>query len=160
MGQRADRVIGIRAEPRLFHWAVATGTLERPVLYASGTEVAPKAYGEAESLAWMRQRMLYILDTYTPAKMGVRFPEGNARGANTNSARTRCRVEGVVLEVAGFKNLGTITGPLSTFSKHLGSKISRDDLDSPDFRGIELLNFKNEYLREAILVAASLLPAV
>ncbi|MGA2648855.1 MAG: hypothetical protein ABSF15_29575 [Candidatus Sulfotelmatobacter sp.] len=159
MGQRTDRVIGIRAEPGAFHWAVTTGTLERPVLDASDTEAAPKAYGEAESLAWMRQRVLYILDTYTPSTLAVRFPEGNARGANTNSAKARCRVEGVVLEVAGSRNLKTVTGPLSTFSKHLGSKISRDDLESPDFRGIELLKFKSTYLREAILIAASLLPA-
>jgi hypothetical protein len=157
VGQK-NRVIGVRAEPSAFHWAIATGTLERPVLDASGTEVAPKAYGEAESLAWMRQRAIYILDTYPPNTMAVRFPEGNARGASTNSAKARCRVEGVMLEVAGSRNLKTVTGPLSTFSKHLGSKISRDELESRDFRGIELSEFKT-YLREAILIAASLLPA-
>jgi hypothetical protein len=159
MGQSRDRMVGVRAEPSAFHWAVTTGTLERPVLDASGTEVAPEAYGEAESLAWMRQRVMFILDTYAPKTVAVRFPEGNARGANTNSARARCRVEGVVLEVAGSRNLKTITGPLSTFSKHLGSKISRDDLASPDFRGVDLSRCKSSYLREAILIAASPLPA-
>ena len=157
MGQSSIRVVGIRAEPSAFHWAIAAGTLERPLLDASETETAPKAYDEAESLAWMRQRVLYILDTYKPGRMALRFPEGNARGANTNSAKARCRVEGVMLEAAGSKSIKTVTGPLSTFSKHLGTKISRDDLGSSDFRGIELSRFKT-YLQEAILIAVSLLP--
>ena len=148
--------LGVRAEPTAFHWAVATGTLQKPVLHASGTETAPKAYTEAESLAWIRQRVLYILDTYKPEKVAVRYPEGIAR-TNANSARARCRVEGVVLEAAGSRNLETVTGPRSTFSKQFG-KFSPEDLASDDLRGIHLSNFK-PWLQEAIFVAASLLPS-
>ncbi len=151
-------VLGIRAEPAAFHWAVATGTLERPVIQASGTEPAPKAYSEAESLAWTRQRVHYILDTYKPVRVGVRYPEGNAR-TNTNSARARCRVEGVALEAAGSRNLQIVTGPRSTFYKHFGAKLSEEDFVSDDFRGIDLSKFKKSSLQEAVLVAVSLLPA-
>src|ERR1700737_3315524 len=47
----------VRAEPAATHWAIVQGTLNRPILHASGTETAPHAYREGESLAWLRQRV-------------------------------------------------------------------------------------------------------
>src|SRR6266481_3827632 len=109
------RILGVRGEPAAIHWAVATGTSLRPVLHASGTENAPSSYDEGESLAWIRERALYIIDTYHPVKVAIRYAERNARGANKDSAKSRCRVEGVVLEAAATRNLETVTGALNTF---------------------------------------------
>lgn len=150
--------LGIRSEPAAIHWAILTGTKDRPVLHASGTENSPKGYSEGESLAWIRVRLLDILQTYKPTRVAVRYPEGNARGANTNSAKARCRVEGVVLEAMGSWNLEVITGPMSTFAKHLGGGYSKEDLDSDGFRGLDWSKLKSAWRQEAIVIAASLLP--
>lgn len=151
-------VLGVRAEPAAIHWAIVTGTMNRPILHAKGTESAPHAFTEGESLAWIRQKMLYIIDTFKPARVAVRYPEGNAKGANKKSAKARCRVEGVVLEAASWKNLDIVTGALNTFGKYSSSESPREDLASDGLRGLDWTKYKDTKLREAILVAASLLP--
>jgi hypothetical protein len=152
-------ILGLRAEPRAFHWAVVTGTLDSPVLEGSGTETAPHAYSEAESLAWTRQKVDHIIDTYKPTTVAVRYPERIARGANKDSAKSRCRVEGVLVEVSSTKNRAVVTGALNTFGKHSGSNSPKDDLASEDLRGLDWSKHKDKAAREAILVAASLLPS-
>lgn len=153
------RILGVRGEPRAIHWAVVTGTLNQPILHASGTETAPEPYGEGESLAWIRQKVIYIIDLYMPIKLAVRYPERNAMGAKKDSAKSRCRVEGVVLEAASFKNLGIVTGALNTFASLSGSDSPKKDLELGNLRGLDWSKYRDTKLREAILVAASLLPA-
>jgi hypothetical protein len=120
--------LGVRAEIATINWAVVTGTVKRPVLHASATETAPNAYSEAESLAWIRQQVLHIIETYGPGRMGVRYSERNARGANKDSAKSRCRVEGVVLEAGSSRNLDIVVGALNTFAKHSGSHSTKEEL--------------------------------
>lgn len=151
------RVLGVRAEPTVIHWAVVSGTPQAPVLEASGTETAPTAYNEGETLAWIRDRTLHIIRTYKPLKTAVRFPERNARGANRDSAKSRCRMEGVVLEASSSSGLEVVTGTLATFGKHSGTKSSKEDLTQRNLRGLDWSRH-NERVREAILVAASILP--
>jgi hypothetical protein len=79
-------VMGVRAEPAAFHWAVVSGTSHTPVLEDSNIEAAPAAFTERESLAWIRDRFLRIVENYHPMKVAVRFPEGNARGSGKDSA--------------------------------------------------------------------------
>jgi Holliday junction resolvasome RuvABC endonuclease subunit len=150
-------VLGVRAEPNAIHWAVVTGTSKRPVLHAHGTETVPQACKEGESLAWIRQKVVYIIETFTPAKVAVRYPERTAQGANKDSAKARCRVEGVVVEAAGSKNLEIVTGAMNTFGKHCESESPKEDLASEGLRGLDWSDYKKE-LREAIYVAFSLLP--
>lgn len=152
------RAFGIRAEPKRINWAVLEGKKERPHLHASGKETAPAAFDEAESLGWFRKRVIFILEQYNPTKVAIRHPERNSRGANTDAARARCRVEGVILEVANSKALEVVTGALNTVSKNLGSDSAKDYLESDEFRGLNWGNYAN-YLKEAILVAASVLPS-
>jgi hypothetical protein len=151
-------VLGIRAEPGAVHWAVVSGNHQQPILDASGSEHAPASYSEAESLAWIRNQVLRILDTYKPAKVAVRYPEPTALGSNKNSAKARCRVEGVVLEAASSRNIEVVTGAIKTFGKFAGSRSPKDDLDSAEFRKLDWSNYKDSKLREAIYVGASLLP--
>jgi len=155
--KRHDRSIGIRAEADGINWAVIEGSREDPVLHAHGSEKAPAAYNEAERLSWVRQRILHIITQYEPTGMAVRYPEHTALGANKDSARARCRVEGVVLEVAASKNLEVVTGTLNTISKNLGGKHSaKEYLATDDFRGLDWSNYKTN-LQEAIVVATSIL---
>jgi hypothetical protein len=149
------RILGIRAEPTAIHWAVVSGASNGPTLEASDTETAPNAFNEGEVLAWIRQKVLYIIDSYKPRGVAIRYPEGNAM-ASTNSAKARCRVEGVALEAAASKNLRTVTGVLNTFGKHLGTKSAKAELEADDLRGLDWSN-KGVKDREAILVAVSLL---
>jgi hypothetical protein len=150
-------ILGLRAEPEGFHWAVTTGTLQQPVLEGSGSETAPKSFTEGQALAWVRQKAAHVIEVYKPNAVAVRYPERIARGFNKDSAKSRCRIEGVLVEVSSAKNLHVITGALNTFGKHLGSKFPKEDLASKDLRGLDWSQYKDK-LREAILVAAALLP--
>jgi hypothetical protein len=104
--------------------------------------------------------MLYIIDHFKPGRVAVRYPEPRALGANKDSAKSRCRVEGVVLEACSSRNLEVVTGALTTISKNLGSKSgkAKEYLASDDLRGLDWSLLKNSKIREAILVAASVLP--
>jgi len=157
-GFAMEGISGVRAEPAAIHWAIVQGTLNRPILHAHGSEVAPNAYTEGESLVWIRKRLVYIIDTFKPMKVAVRYPERNAQGANKDSAKARCRVEGVVLEAAGSGNLPTVTGAMGTFGKYSESESPKEDLKSEDLRGLDWSKYRDSKLREAIFVAASLLP--
>jgi hypothetical protein len=128
------------------------------VLEASGSETAPETFSEAESLAWVRQKAAYIIDTYKPEAVAVRYPERVARGFNKDSAKSRCRVEGVLVELSGAKNKIVVTGALNTFGKHLGSRSPKDELSSEELRGLDWSQHKGK-VREGILVAVSLLPS-
>lgn len=150
--------LGIRAEPGAVHWAAVSGSHEQPILEAADTEHSPAAYSEAESLAWIRVRILHILDLYKPSKVAVRYPEPTAMGANKNSAKARCRVEGVVVEAAGSKNIDVVTGAMNTFGKFAGSRSPKDDLSCGDYRKLDWSKYKDSKIREAIYVGASLLP--
>ena len=151
-------VLGVRAEPAAVHWAVVSGTHEQPILDAADTEHSPAAYGEAESLAWIRVKIRHILETYKPSKVAVRYPEPTAKGANKNSAKARCRVEGVVLEAASAGNLEVVTGAMNTFGKFAGSRSPKEDLTSGEFRKLDWSKYKDSKIREAIYIGASLLP--
>ncbi|MGA2903767.1 MAG: hypothetical protein ABSD98_08045 [Candidatus Korobacteraceae bacterium] len=150
-------VLGVRSEPAAVHWAIVSGSPDDLILDAHGSEVAPGSYSEGESLAWIRQRVLHILDTYRPTKVGIKYPERNAMGANKDATKCRCRVEGVVLEVASTQNLVTVTGALGTFAKLIHSKSPATDLGADDLRGLDWSRFKDKKMREAIYVAASVL---
>jgi len=151
-------VLGVRAEPTAFHWAVVSGTSHTPVLEDSNVETAPTAYSSGESLAWIRDRFLQVIDSYRPAKVAVRFPEGNAMSTRTDAAKARCRVEGVVMEAAASRNIELVTGALNTFKKHSGSQSPKEDLAKQDLRGLDWSRYPDVKRREAILVAASVLP--
>ena len=72
-----EGILGVRAEPAAIHWAIVQGTLNRPILHAHGSEVAPNAYTEGESLVWIRKRLVYIIDTFKPMKVAVRYPHSS-----------------------------------------------------------------------------------
>jgi Holliday junction resolvasome RuvABC endonuclease subunit len=154
--KRHSRSVGVRAEAEGINWAVVDGSRDEPVLHAHGFEKAPAAYNEPEKLLWIHQRFLHILDQYHPLGVAVRYPENTALGANKDSARARCRIEGVVLEAAASRNLDVITGALKTISKNLGTKSAKDYLASDEFRGLDWSKYQPK-VQEAILVAASVL---
>jgi len=149
-------ILGIRAHPSGFHWAIVSGTLERPILEESGTESAPTVYTEPESLVWIREKLAEIIDRFKPTEVAVRFPEPTAMGANKNSAKSRCRVEGVVLEISATKRCPVVTGAFVTFGKYLGGS-PKAELKSNEFRGLDWSKQKDVNLREAIVVAVALL---
>jgi len=157
MNAGAKPILGIRAHPSGFHWAIVSGRLERPILEESGTESAPNAYTEAEGLVWIRERLAEIIDRFKPLKVAVRFPEPTAMGAKKNSAKSRCRVEGVVLEISTTKKCPIVTGAFVTFGKYLGAS-PKEEMKSKEFRGLDWSKHKDANLREAIVVATALLP--
>ena len=150
------KTIGFRAEPEQINWAAVEGTVESPILIAADSFSAPTHYSEAEALSCYRQKIVDLLEKYSPlTAVGVRYPEPFGSKAN-DSSRRRNRIEGVILEAANSLTIRVITGALVTISKRLGSKAAKHYLDGDDLRGLDWSKF-NKNLREAILTAASAL---
>src|SRR5438445_196275 len=114
-------VLGIRAEPAAINWAVVEGSSERPLLRAHDKSAAPVQFSEAESLAWLRLRVLDLLNQYAVQRVAVKYPEnfrgpGAGRRGVQESEQKRLRVEGVVLEAAHSHNKQVIPGAWATIS--------------------------------------------
>ncbi len=151
------KVIGFRAEPNALNWAVVEGTQHAAVLVAADTLKTPISYEEHACLGWLRDQVLHLYGQYSPQIAAVRYAESVMGKANQNSANRRCRVEGVVLEVAHSRGAKVSTGALTTISKNLGTKGAKRYLDEEEFRDIHWASYSKN-CREAILVAVSALP--
>jgi hypothetical protein len=157
VGMGDTTALGFRAEPSAINWAVVEGFLQAPVLVAADHAAAPATYDEPAALAWFRAQVLHLIQTYSPQLAAVRYPETFMRSTTLQSDK-RCRVEGVVIEAAGSCGIRVLTGALATISKNLGSKGAKKYLETDELRGLDWSKHpKNQ--REAILVAASALPA-
>ena len=132
------RVLGMRAEPRQFNWAVVEGTQEAPILTGHETATAPVNLDEAGALSWVRQRAQFIISSNKPTAAVLRAPEFSPKGGNTDSARRRLRLEGVLLEVCRASSLATTLGVLATISKNLGGQSAKAYLEAGDVRGINI----------------------
>ena len=148
------RTLGLRADASGFTWAVAEGSIQVPVLHASGYFKIPANFSVSAGLNHLRLGVLQLIDQYKATIAGVRTPEQLAR--SNESSRTRLRIEGVILAACAEKGLETIQGALSTLSSRLGVKSAKVLRDSEEYRGIDLECFPNEK-REAILMGISLL---
>jgi len=148
--------IGFRIEPSAINWAIVEGSLEVPVLVAADKSVAPTSYDEAAALAWFRDKVRQLIQTYSPGIAAVRFPETFMRSAAQSSMYKRCRVEGTVIEAAHSCGIKVLTGALGTISKHLGTKGAKKYLEHEDLRGLDWSKYQKN-CREAILVAVSAL---
>jgi Holliday junction resolvasome RuvABC endonuclease subunit len=152
-----NHILGLRAEPTALHWAIVEGTRSEPILKAHDRAVAPASYGEPAALAWIRSRVLHLIDTYRPDAVGVRFQESFGPGGNKASARQRSRVEGVVLEASHSRGLKVLTGTLSTIGAKLGTKHAKKYVDEAELRGLDLSKLPRQ-AREAVLIAVAQLP--
>jgi hypothetical protein len=151
------KAIGFRAEPSTVHWAVVEGSKIEPVLIAADEEKAPATFDEAARLKWLRDRIRYLLQTYSPEVAAVRYPETFQRSPKVLPLGQRCRLEGVIIEGVQSCGVRVLTGPLATISKNLGSKGAKHYLESRELRGLDWSKY-DVNRREAILVAASALP--
>ena len=154
-GRGSGCVLGVRAEPRGFHWAVVEGTQRAPILTAHDKAATPASFEEPEALAWVRSRVLHVIDTYHPVAVAVRYPEPISR--SSNSARQRCRVEGVVLEAAASRRLPILTGPLATIAAKLRTRKPKTYIETGTLRGLDLSSVPASG-REAVLIAVAQLP--
>jgi len=152
-------IIGFRAEPRQFSWAVVKGSQREPRLIAHDTAVAPIGLDEAPALAWLRERARLVIEAHKPEGAVLRTPEVVARGGNTDGARRRLRLEGVLLEASQSHGLKTTTGALITISAMLRTRSAKLYLDHDEFRGLDMTTLPKQ-VREAVLAAVAGLPPV
>jgi hypothetical protein len=152
------RVLGYRAEARQFHWAVVEGTRDHPILLEYAKAAAPVSLDEAASLSWVRERARLIIRTHRPDAAALRSPEPIARGGNSDGARRRLRLEGVLLEACDSCQVRVTTGALATISANLGTKSAKAYLERGELRGIDISKLADP-AREAVLVAVARLPA-
>lgn len=158
LGSAQATALGLRAEVSAVNWAVVEGSREAPVLVAADQAVAPATYDEAASLGWLRAQVRSLIETYSPQVVAIRYPETVIRSSAQSSMHRRCRVEGVLVEVARSCGAQVLTGALATISKNLGAKAAKKYLETDELRGLDWSKYtKNR--REAILVAASALPS-
>jgi hypothetical protein len=152
------RALGLRAEKDCFRWIVLDGTTETPIKVDMDRVRAPVDYGEAESLAFFRARLLSLIEQYCPEKVALKKAETFGRG-NSNIASTdaRIRVEGVLMEAAhaaGVSSEGMqwrkITAGMDTDSA------KQYAMRKSEVRGIKL-DTKNPAAYEALLVAIAAL---
>lgn len=146
------RVLGIRAVPDGFYWAVVEGDRAAPILVASDKALFPASYAEPASLSWCRDRLHHLIDSYDPGCVAIRLPEAYARAASTDSARRRNRAEGVLIEGANAKALRVHMAAMATMSKNLGVKSAKLLLSDKSLRGLEWSG-RNDNVKEAIMVA-------
>lgn len=154
--RRMKRAIGFRVEPRAVHWALVEGTGEEPVLVESATISAAKTHTEPEALSWFRARIKDLILRYEPSAAGIKYTEQIARGGRGDSARLRCRIEGVILQLLNEERLEIFTGNYRRVSGLMGSKSAKQYLDSDDLRGLDW-SAVTKVRREAVLVAVAAL---
>jgi hypothetical protein len=149
------KAIGFRADNSEVWWAVVEGTIDDPVLVARDRLRPPKAHGPEERLAWLRRRVLLLIQEYAPDCGGVRFPETTGRGHVRMFPRIR--VEGVLVEaLASSKLTSLVCGPLKTISSSLDSERAKKYLEEGDLRGIDLQGLPAN-TQDAVLVAVAAL---
>ena len=150
------RVIGLRAEPKGFFWAVSHGTQEVPVVVGMGYVEAPKTFSFPQGVNFLRSRFLQLITEFKIDNAGLRTPE-MVRTQN-EAFRQRLRVESVLLAASSEAGIKIIQGPLATLGRLLGVKSAKTLLDSDDYCGINLEKMPTPK-REAILMSVSLLKA-
>lgn len=150
--------MGFRAEAGQFWWAVVQGTSGNAILVDHGKAAAPAGSDEAPGLSALRERALLLMKTHTPTRAAVRSAEAIAK-TNTDGARRRLRVEGVLLQALHSRGVQVVACGLATVGARLG--ISRTEarayLDGTEVRGIDISKLPG-HAREAVLVAVAALP--
>lgn len=153
----AASVLGIRAEPSQFYWAIVTGTRGVPVMHTRDKAAAPVSSEEPDSLVWYRARMDSILSQHKPSVVAIRYPEVFGVKVNDGTYK-RLRIEGVIVEVARSNGCKVVTGRLIQIGTRLGTKTAKKYLEEKDdLRGINLSGIP-KLAREAIVAAVSALP--
>jgi len=147
------RAIGLRADPRGFHWAATEGSLEAPILLACGHIEAPRGYAFPEAVNFLRLRLIQLLTDHQVEIAGLRTPE--MMGRMNESLRERIRIEGALLAACADAGVAVTQAALATLNRLLGTK-AKDLLESPDYKGIDLEKMQTPK-REAILMSASIL---
>lgn len=152
------KAVGFRAEKDHLHWAVVSGTVDRPIIEVHDRLRAPKVYDVAESLAWFRDNVRAIIEQHGPSIASIRFAETFlTRKPNAlASMYARARIEGVVIEAAQSMGLKVLVGSLTSISSRLGSRSAKVYVEAGDLRGLDMSGI-NANRKEAIVTAASAL---
>jgi hypothetical protein len=125
------RVIGIRAEPNAFLWAVSEGTLQTPILVSADRVACPTTFPFAKGANFLRSRLIQIIAENHVTSAGVRTPETMPR--STEALRQRLRIEGALLVACGEVDLEVTQGPLATMSRLLRVKSAKISVESDEF---------------------------
>jgi hypothetical protein len=150
------RAIGIRVEPKAMHWAIVEGTCAEPILVDSATISVPKTYSEAQTLSWLRGRAKELVLRHKPKAAAIKYTEQIARGGGGDSARVRCRIEGVILQLFDEEQLEIFTGNFRRLSGQMGSKSAKQYIGGEDLRGLDWAGHST-LRREAILAGVAAL---
>jgi hypothetical protein len=150
------KAIGFRAEPTTVHWAVVSTSAAGPILEDHGSIGAPKGYEEAAVLTWFRGRTANLINEHGVEAAAIKYTEPIARRGGADAARARCRLEGVILQLAHERGLRIFTGAFRALSGQLGSKSAKAYLDGDDVRGLDWSGVK-PLPREAVLMALAAL---
>jgi hypothetical protein len=152
------RVLGLRAEPSLLHWAIVEGSAENPILVDHDKAKPPVHVEEPEMLNWYRKRLAFLVEKYGAKVVGVRYQETHGRRGNVDSICRRSRIEGVLTEGAFAAGVPVVVGTLNQISARLHTKSAKHYLDEGELRGLDLATLPPNR-REAVLVGVAALAA-
>jgi hypothetical protein len=151
--------IGFRAEKDAVNWAVVERDGEIYRVIEDGRFAAPKSYEESVGLAWYRERIQSLVHQHGATKAAIRYAETylpRIRKSVLESLFKRARLEGVLIEALASKGVPVGTGAMQQIASRLGSKSAKHYVAGGEFRGLDLSD-KSDNLKEAIIVAASML---
>ena len=152
------RALGLRAEPKLLHWAVVEGTAEAPVLVGHDKAVPPVHVDEPEALGWYRERLKFLIGKFAIDAVGIRIAETFGRQGSLEPAMRRSRIEGVLFEGSYSCGKPVLAGALNQLSATLGSKSVKHYVDEGELRGLDFSKLPSQR-KEAVLVGVAALAA-
>ncbi len=152
------RSIGFRAEKEQVAFAVVdcdgNGNCE---LHADG-KLSVAGDETSKALALFRNEVMNVISKYKPVAIGMRTSDNPKQTRFFQAMLSRARVEGVILEAAGFRSIKVHYGASSTIKAGMGTKKRLSTYTSADsIRGIDLSGKKNVIVREAVLAALAAL---
>ena len=147
--------LGFRVEGVSVHWAAITTKDGVVVIDEVNTCKAPKAYGEAQMLSWIRGRVALLIETHSPIAAGVKYGEAISRGSST-SIQKRARVEGVILQLLDERSIASLGCAYTSIGGKLELGKPKEYLQKDEFRGADWSEYKVVH-RDAILAALAAL---
>lgn len=156
-------VMGFRAEKDTVQWALVSGTLGQPVLLAHDCLRVPDNFSESDALRWFRAELQFLLGGHRPHAIAVRLLECNLTSFPTPKGLSliykRARIEGILLEVCCTRQNETPWRRTFTKDNESTGGPRRDLFIYSDGREVDWREIKSKSRRQAIVIAATLLPA-
>lgn len=155
--------MGFRAEKDTVQWALVSGNRDQPVLLAHDRLRVPDGLSESNGLRWLRSELQFLLEQYRPDAIAIRLLECHLTTFPTPKGLSliykRARIEGILLEVCCPRQENASWRRTITRDDESKGGPRRNLFVDPDGRDVDWREISSKSRRQAIVIAATLLPA-